>query len=270
MKIYLSQTPYSFRRQLDHLRSRLRDPRFDFLFKPGEWLPDLKGTIQKDLDVLLKEWIGGPHRISILDLSGVPVSVLNNLVGALLRIVYDALFWARNTREGGRARPLLVVLEEAHAYLGREDTGSAAVAVKRIVKEGRKYGVGAMVVSQRPAEIDQTILSQCGTIISMRLSNTADRSQITGAVTDNLEGLLGMLPVLRTGEAIIVGEAVRLPVRTLISAPPPDMRPDSVDPLVFDPAAEKGWNREHVDADYSDLVTIWRKQDANYDPDQGG
>ncbi|HEY2913735.1 MAG TPA: ATP-binding protein [Candidatus Angelobacter sp.] len=270
-KIYLSQSPYNFRRQLDHLRSRLRDPRFDFLFKPGDWLPDLNGAVQKDLDVLLKQWIGGPHRISILDLSGVPVSVLNNLVGALLRIVYDALFWARNTGEGGRERPLLVVLEEAHAYLGREDTGAAAIAVKRIVKEGRKYGVGAMVVSQRPAEIDPTILSQCGTIISMRLSNSADRSHITGAVTDNLEGLLSMLPVLRTGEAIIVGEAVRLPVRTLIAAPPPDMRPDSVDPLVFNPDAESGWNRAPVDASYSDIVTIWRKQDADYNPDgQGG
>ncbi len=265
-KIYLSQAGYNFRRQLDHLQSRLRDPRFDFLFKPGDWSPTLNGSVQKDLDVLLKEWIGGPHTVAILDLSGAPISVLNNLVGALLRVVYDALFWARNTSEGGRERPLLVVLEEAHAYLGREDTGAAAIAVKRIVKEGRKYGVGAMVVSQRPAEIDPTILSQCGTIISLRLSNTADRSHIAGAVTDNLEGLLSMLPVLRTGEAIIVGEAVRLPVRTLISAPPPNMRPDSVDPLVFNPNQESGWNRKPVDANYADVVTIWRKQDPNYNP----
>ncbi len=178
-------------------------------------------------------------------------------MGALLRIVYDALFWARNTSEGGRERPLLVVLEEAHAYLGRDDSGAAAIAVKRIVKEGRKYGVGAMVVSQRPAEIDPTILSQCGTIISLRLSNTADRSHVMGAVTDNLEGLLSMLPVLRTGEAIIVGEAVHLPVRTLISAPPPAMRPDSVDPLVFNPEGVSGWNRKLIDADYKDIVEIW-------------
>jgi hypothetical protein len=265
-KIFLSQAGYNFRRQLDHLQSRLRDPRFDFLFKPGEWLPALDGSVQKDLDALLKEWIGGPHTVAILDLSGAPISVLNNLVGGLLRIVYDALFWARNTSEGGRERPLLVVLEEAHAYLGREDAGAAATAVKRIVKEGRKYGVGAMVVSQRPAEIDPTILSQCGTIISLRLSNTADRSHITGAVTDNLEGLLSMLPILRTGEAIIVGEAVQLPVRTLISAPPASMRPDSVDPLVFDADNHSGWNREPVDANYADIVTIWRKQDPNYNP----
>jgi len=266
-KIFLSQAGLNFRRQLDHLQSRLRDPRFDFLFKPGEWLPALDGSVQKDLDVLLKDWIGGPHTVAILDLSGAPISVLNNLVGALLRIVYDALFWARNTSEGGRKRPLLVVLEEAHAYLGREDTGAAATAVKRIVKEGRKYGVGAMVISQRPAEIDPTILSQCGTMISLRLSNTADRSHITGAVTDNLEGLLSMLPILRTGEAIIVGEAVHLPVRTLISAPPPSMRPDSVDPLVFDASKESGWNREPTDLNYADIVTIWRKQDPDFNPE---
>jgi len=266
-KIFLSSANYNFKRQLDHLGSRLRDPRFDFLFTPGEWQPDLNGAVMQDLDLLLKEWVGGPHTVSILDLSGVPVSVLNSLVGALLRIVYDALFWARNTSEGGRERPLLVVLEEAHAYLGRDDSGPAAVAVKRIVKEGRKYGVGAMVVSQRPAEIDPTILSQCGTMISLRLSNTADRAHVMGAVTDNLEGLLSMLPVLRTGEAIIVGEAVHLPVRTLISAPPPGMRPDSIDPLVFNPKADSGWNRKFVDADYKGVVEIWRKQDPNHKPE---
>lgn len=266
VKIYLSNAPFSFRRQLDHLRSRLRDPRFNFLFSPGDWLPDVNGSVKSDLDTLLKQWIGGPHRVSILDLSGVPISVLNSLVGALLRIIYDALFWARNTAEGGRKRPILVVLEEAHAYLSKEDSGAAAVAVKRIVKEGRKYGVGAMVVSQRPAEIDPTILSQCGTIISMRLSNTADRAHVTGAVTDNLEGLLSMLPVLRTGEAIIVGEAVRLPVRALIAAPPPDMRPDSIDPLVFDADGNSGWNRKPLDGNYSEIVTIWRKQDPDYNP----
>ena len=82
---------------------------------------------------------------------------------------YDALFWARNLSEGGRERPLLVVLEEAHTYLSPGETGPAASAVRRIAKEGRKYGIGAMIVSQRPSEIDSTILSQCGTIFAMRL-----------------------------------------------------------------------------------------------------
>lgn len=260
-KIYLSSSPLNIRRPLESLASKLRDPRFDFLFRPGPWFPNVEGQPQEDLDLLLEQWIGGPQPISVLDLSGVPVSVLTNLVGTLLRIIYDALFWARNLSEGGRERPLLIILEEAHSYLGQSDNGPAAMAVRRIVKEGRKYGIGAMIVSQRPAEIDTTILSQCGTIFAMRLSNSTDRTHVTGTVTDNLEGLLSTLPVLRTGEAIIVGEAVHLPVRTLIDPPTRERRPDSSDPLVYDDKGPGGWNRQKEESDYSEVVTVWRKQD---------
>lgn len=260
-KIYLSNSSLNIRRQLESLASKLRDPRFDFLFKPGEWTPDIEGKPMNDLDSLIEQWIGGSKSIVILDLSGIPISVLTNLIGVLLRIIYDALFWSRNLSEGGRERPLLVVLEEAHAYLKQDDVGPASSAVRRIVKEGRKYGIGIMIVSQRPAEIDSTILSQCGTIFAMRLSNPTDRAHVTGTVTDNLAGLLSMLPTLRTGEAIIVGEAVHLPVRTIIEAPPKNRRPDSTDPLVYDPKGPGGWNRKRERSDYSEVVIVWRKQD---------
>jgi len=260
-KIYLSSSPLNIRRPIESLASKLRDPRFDFLFRPGRWCPDNDGMPDEDLDSLLEQWIGGPQPITILDLSGIPVSVLTQLVGVLLRLIYDALFWGRNLSEGGRERPLLVVLEEAHGYLGQGDTGPAALAVRRIVKEGRKYGVGAMIVSQRPSEVDTTILSQCGTMFAMRLSNSSDRGQVMGVVTDNLEGLLSTLPVLRTGEAIIVGEAVHLPVRTLIDAPGKNRRPDSSDPLVYDDKGPGGWNRAREKSDYQELVAVWRKQD---------
>lgn len=204
--------------------------------------------------------MGGEQPISILDLSGIPASVLTDLVGILLRVIYDALFWGRDLMEGGRERPLLLVLEEAHAYLSQGDEGPAAKAVRRIVKEGRKYGIGAMIVSQRPSEIDTTILSQCGTIFAMRLANSTDRSHVKGAVTDNLEGLFDMLPILRTGEAIIVGEAVHLPIRTLIDPPAPNRRPDSADPLIYNEAGEGGWDRPRAKSDYGELVAVWRKQ----------
>lgn len=260
-KIYLSGSTANIRRPLEYLASRLRDPRFDFLFRPGDWAPDEDGIPAKDLDTLLEEWIGGPEPISILDLSGIPISILTTLVGVLLRLIYDALFWARQLSEGGRERPLLVVLEEAHSYVGREQTSNAASAVKRIVKEGRKYGIGAMVVSQRPAEIDPTVLSQCGTAFAMRLTNATDRNQITGSVTDNLEGLLSMLPVLRTGEAIILGEGVHLPVRTVLDPPSKNRRPDSSDPLVYNDEGPGGWNRSKEGSNYSEVVAVWRKQD---------
>ncbi len=232
-------------------------------------MPDDKGATGQDLDALLASWLGDVNPISILDLSGVPPSIQSELVGALLRIVYDALFWARNIPEGGRERPLLVVLEEAHAYLGADQKQSAAIAVRRIAKEGRKYGIGMMLVSQRPAEIDATILSQCGTLFALRLSNSTDRSQITSAVSDNLEGLFSMLPILRTGEAIIVGEAVNLPVRTLIDRPTFKRRPDSSDPKVVVPGSEAdgyespgGWNQKRDPSDYAEAVELWRSQSS--------
>ena len=126
------------RQQLAVLGSKLRDPQLAFLFNPGDWIVNPDGQVAKDLDALLGDWIGSTKPITILDLSGIPSVVLNDLIGALLRILYDALFWARNLPEGGRERPLVVVLEEAHTYLGKEHAGPAAAAVRRIAKEGRR------------------------------------------------------------------------------------------------------------------------------------
>jgi DNA helicase HerA-like ATPase len=136
----------------------------------------------------------------------------------------------------------------------------ASAAARRIIKEGRKYGLGAMIVSQRPAEIDPTILSQCGTMFAMRLANASDRSHVTGTVSDNLEGLFDMLPALRTGEAIIVGEAVHLPLRALIDAPAKNRRPDSHDPKIYSVTADSGWNRKKQDENYGRVAEKWRSE----------
>lgn len=272
-RVQWGQDGINIRQQLAVLASKLRDPQFAFLFNPDEYRPALDGTVGKDLDTILDAWIGSNRPISILDLSGIPSAVLNDLIGALLRILYDALFWARNLPEGGRERPLLLVLEEAHAYLAKEHAGTAAAAVRKIAKEGRKYGVGIMVVSQRPSEIDPTILSQCGTIFAMRLANDIDRGQVAGAASDNLKGLFEMLPVLRTGEAIVVGEAVSLPIRTLIDPPDMNRRPDSGDPRVVvrgNPdldgyEGEGGWAVPRSAEDYAIVMRQWRKQSAQYE-----
>jgi len=133
--------------------------------------------------------------------------------------------------------------------------------VKKVVREGRKYGVGVMVVSQRPSEIDSTVLSQCGTLFALRLTNSQDRNHITSAATDNLEGLFALLPILRTGEALVVGEAVHIPTRVLVEAPPEGRRPSSEDPLVFEDRLPGGWNRGREPSDYRDVVEVWRRQD---------
>jgi hypothetical protein len=261
-KVYLSQSPLNIRRPLEALSYRLRDKRYDFLFRPGNWLPDEKGDVINDLDVLLDSWLECKRPVTILDLSGVPREILHTLIGALLRIIYDSLFWARSMSEGGRERPLLLVLEEAHAYLYKDSNNSASRMVKKIVREGRKYGIGALIVSQRPSEIDSTILSQCGTLFALRLTNSQDRAHISSAAPDNLEGLFSLLPILRTGEAIIVGEAVHIPTRVIIEAPPEGRRPLSEDPLVFESKLPGGWNRPREPSNYSDVVEVWRKQDS--------
>lgn len=252
---FLNQAAKGIRRQLNLLRSRLLDRRYDFILHPGPWEPDLAGQTAQDLDTLLAGWLGHDRPITILDLSGVPSSVLVRLIGSILRIVYEALYWSREKTEGGVLRPLLVVMEEAHRYVSPDSGNVAADVVKRIAKEGRKYGVGAMLVSQRPSEIDETILSQCGTLIALRLSNPADRGRVKGALPDNLSGLMDLLPVLRTGETIISGEAARLPVRCRVSLPPADRLPRSSDPEV-----STAWRTRRVAEGYDRMVASWRAQ----------
>lgn len=269
-KIRKSNQENLMRAQTDALEGKLRDKRLSFLFNPGPWSVKEDGSTAKDLDALLQEWIGGEKPITVLDLSGIPPSVLDDLVGAVLRILFDALFWGRNVDVGGRHRPLLVALEEAHNYLPNEGKGRAAAAARRIAKEGRKYGIGLMLVSQRPSEIDHTILSQCGTMIAMRLTNEKDRSQIKACASDNLEGLFSMLSILRTGEALVVGEAVGLPMRALITAPPKERRPNSGDPMVVVPLDKNGtpvqaggWKDKVSTEDFTTLVACWRTQDVD-------
>lgn len=241
------------RRQLNFLRSRLLDRRYDFILHPGAWEPDHDGRVTNDLDQLLQDWLG--ERLTILDLSSVPSSVLTRLVGSILRIIFEALYWSRDKTEGGVLRPLLIVMEEAHRYLAEGEESAASTVVKRIAKEGRKYGIGGMIVSQRPSEVDETILSQCGTIIAMRLTNPSDRMRVRSTLPDNLAGLMDLLPVLRTGETIVTGEAARLPVRCRVTAPIEKHQPRSADPKV-----SESWAVKRTAEDYQRVVVSWRAQ----------
>jgi hypothetical protein len=247
------------RRPLALLRSRLLDRQYDFMLHPGDWEPSLDGQIKKDLPELLENWLGHDKPITILDLSGVPSVVMTRLIGGILNVIYQALFWGREMPDGGRFRPQLIVMEEAHRYLGKEGPSPARDMVQRIVKEGRKFGIGAMIVSQRPSEVDDTILSQCGTFFALRLSNSMDRSRVQSALPDNLSGVVDSLPILRTGEAIIIGEAARLPVRCRVTLPPLNERPQSGDPPV---AAT--WAAPRAPGNYKQLVAAWRSQNPRW------
>lgn len=264
-KIYLSAATMNLRRQLIALQAKMADPRFDFALKPEGFIPDTDGDVTNDVHSLLKLWMG-ENTLSIFDVSGVPSGILHDIIGILLRVMYDSMFWSRNLKQGGRKRPLLIVMEEAHNYLGSDNFSRASKVVRRLVKEGRKYGISAMVVSQRPSEIDSTILSQCGTMIALRLTNSNDRGLIANTVSDNLSNLVNMLPILKTGESIIVGEAVKMPMRAVITFPDKKNRPDSNDPIVASGEEGKGaWNNalDITDEEYQTIVKAWRLQQVN-------
>ena len=233
--------------------TRLRDRRFDFLLKVGAY--DGK---TKDLHDLVTDWIGHEHGITVLDLAGVPSEITDLVVGLLTRILFETMFWGRDLPGIGRQRPLLLVFEEAHTYLPRSDgqfiQGYARRTVQRVLKEGRKYGVGALVVSQRPSELDETILSQCGTFIALRLTNTGDQAHVAAMVPDEVTGLTNLLPSLRTGEALVVGEAMPIPSRVRIELVSP--RPDSSDPDIA-----KRWSAARVAVpEFRAAIASWRRQ----------
>jgi len=179
-----------------------------------------------------------------------------SISGTLLKIVYDALFWGQNLPNGGREQPLLIVLEEAHNYLKSGENSISSKTVQNIAKEGRKYGVGLMLVTQRPSELNETVLSQCGTIIALRMNNSKDRAHINSAIQDELQPIVDLLPSLRTGEGIISGESVKIPLRVQFFKLP--NAPRSSDPIV----SEKWISKNKVtEDDYKKLLKTWRNQE---------
>ena len=249
-KSKVNQEFYSYEKKLI---SRLRDSAYDFIFHPGDYAD---ASSPKDLHDLLNDWIGGEERLTILDLAGVPFSVLDITVGLITRFVFDSMFWGRHEPYTGRHRPLFIAYEEAHSYLSKSASNNYAKdAVERIFKEGRKFGIGAMIISQRPSEISETILAQVGTFIALRLTNSSDQSIVKSSAPDNLISLIDLLPSLRTGEALVVGEAVKIPSRVRIPLRTP--RPTSEDPPLVE-----CWRKTFKQSvnDYKQVVTSQREQ----------
>ena len=244
---------------LSKLFGRLRDLRYSFLLNPDEY----DGT-KKDLGDLLDTWLNHNSCITIFDLGGVPSEILDLVVGVLARILFQNQLWGRNLKGIGRQRPILMFLEEAHLYLPRGGSekfisGYASATLRKVFKEGRKYGIGAVVISQRPSDLDETILSQCGTIFALRLTNSDDQGRVRAMLPDSWSGITELIPALRTGEAIIVGEGVKIPSR--IRLPLIEPRPSSNDPI-----PSKEWSSKLVPPpNYNLAVTGWRTQTTKND-----
>ena len=256
---YQNQRKRNIQRQLDLMASRLRDGRYSFLFDPGGGLqPNLEGIIDADLDTLVAEWVGHDKPVSVFDVSAMPSEMLPTIVGTMLRVIYDMLFWGQDLPVGGRQQPLLIVIDEAHLFVPDGDSTSAHRTLSTLAKEGRKYGVGLMLVSQRPSELDSTVLSQCGSLIAMRLTNSSDRERVAATVPDDLGGLVDLLPSLRTGEGIFLGEIMPIPTRVRV-------RKANRKPLGDDPRLPDVWQttpRPETDL-YAKALSNWRTQAAS-------
>ena len=235
----------------DLLRLGLLDPRLNFFQKPKV---DADGD--DPLVDVMQAWLGGVRPVSVLDFSGVPSNAADLAIGVVLSLIFEV---ALRCLPGeclpgesgvGRSKPVLVVLEEAHRYLGSNASGLTRDSASRIAREGRKYGVGLLLVTQRPTELPDTALAQCGTVVALRLSNSDDQNVIRAALPDTIAGLAAVLPSLRTGEAVVSGESTTLPARVLLDRPDPA-------PLADDPSL-KPWRQEPVVPDIRRSLKRWR------------
>ncbi len=207
--------------KLDELRA---DPRYTFMFS-GMLVSDSMGSFIARLFRMPSQ--GRP--ISIVDVSGVPSEITSVVVSVLARMVFDYALWSRTEAQ----RPILLVCEEAHRYVPKDDTsGQQAVRkiLERIAKEGRKYGVSLGLITQRPSDLAEGVLSQCGTILAMRLNNDRDQACVRAAMPEGARGFLDAIPALRNRECIVCGEGVAIPIRIRFDELEPEKRPASSDP----------------------------------------
>jgi len=208
--------------KLEELRA---DPRYTFMFS-GMMVSDSMGGFLSKLFRLPSQ--GRP--ISIVDVSGVPSEITSVVVSVLARMVFDYSIWSRTEAQ----RPILLVCEEAHRYVPKDEMSETGQAVRkileRIAKEGRKYGVSLGLITQRPSDLAEGVLSQCGTIISMRLNNDRDQACVRAAMPEGARGFLDAIPALRNRECIVCGEGVAIPIRVRFDDLEPEKRPASSDP----------------------------------------
>ena len=199
------------------------DPRYGFMFSGMLVADTMAGFLSR-----IFRLPGDGKPISIVDVSGVPSEITAVVVAVLARMTFDFAIWSRNEPE----RPILLVCEEAHRYIPSNGaTSSVGRILSRIAKEGRKYGVSLGLITQRPSDLEEGVLSQCGTIIAMRLNNERDQAFVRAAMPEGARGFLDAIPALRNRECIVCGEGVAVPIRVSFDALDENKRPASGDPL---------------------------------------
>lgn len=205
-----------FNRFLMRLEARKNDKRLNFLLSPTK--TDNAEYKTDDLGDLLSQFMGygdTKSNVTIIDLSGIPFEVLSVVVSLITRLIFTFNFhFKRLSKPGDQQLPYLMVYEEAHNYIPRSESakyGTVKRSIERIAKEGRKYGISLMIVSQRPSEISETVFSQCNNFVAMRLTNPADQQYVKRLLPDDLSAITSTLPSLERQEAIIIGDSVSVP-----------------------------------------------------------
>jgi Helicase HerA, central domain len=243
-----SSAPYMrIKGKLDELKA---DPRYQFMFSGM-----LVGDTMTDFISKVFRMPGDGKPISIIDVSGVPSDITSTVVAVLSRLVFDFAIWGREEN----TRPILLVCEEAHRYVPNEknsDGSSVGSILSRIAKEGRKYGISLGLITQRPSDLAEGVLSQCGTIISMRLNNDRDQAFVRSAMPEGSRGFLDSIPALRNRECIICGEGVAIPIRVNFDNLEEHKRPASEDP-----SFSELWNRGGGEEELVERTVLrWRSQ----------
>lgn len=243
-------------RLIARFEAKRNDRRLGFIFQPPEacmemaWLSQVTHLLiggrgsQED----------GKGGIKIIDFSEVPSDILPLMVSLIARLIFTVSQWT----PADRRHPIALFCDEAHLYIPERASSEVADEIsvgifERIAKEGRKYGVGLVVISQRPSEVNRTVLSQCNNVIAMRLTNGDDQSVIKRLLPDSLGGFGDLLPVLDIGEALVVGDASLLPTRVIVSAP--RFKPNSATVEFWD-----RWRDAEPVVGIEDAVLSWRRQ----------
>ncbi|WP_454062954.1 ATP-binding protein [Candidatus Nitrospira salsa] len=235
---------------LRKLDSLMKDGRLAFMMKPWDNTTDPMPSV-------ITQILGEGNAIRIVDLSGVPNEVAGIASAAIARILFSLKVW--QTSKERKATPVALVCEEAHRYVpdsGEAQYSAAQSAIRRIAKEGRKYGIGLFLVSQRPSEVEATVLSQCNSWLVLRITNEKDREHVRGVLPDSMVGLTKMLSGLRRREAIFVGQAAMLPSRVMIRELSDNELPRSSD-IDFD----RGWQNSGISEEkVKTVLGRWRYQ----------
>lgn len=248
----VKQGPYfgKLTRFIQRLRAKVEDKRLNFMFSPDSSLLDYD-YMNKICEKLMKPSENSSGGVKIIDFSEVPSDILPLIASLIARVIFAVQQWSECHP------PIAIFCDEAHLYIPSSSESSMDIqsvgSFERIAKEGRKYGVGLVVISQRPSEVNKTVLSQCNNFVAMRLTNADDQVVIKRLLPDSLGDYAEMLPILDIGEAIVVGDASILPSRIKVDAP--KLKPRSATVNFWDE-----WNKDTINNDIKNAVEALRKQ----------